>query len=99
MPLYVAKYNGELCDLIVDAADADAALEILKAHGVEDEPKGFVELPAGLFLAEVRIEGDEGPKEENPALATDVGMALVPFDAAADFIEAAGEEPTETPAG
>lgn len=85
--MFLAKF-AEANDIVVSGADGDAALRALQAHGVVDTPARLVELPDGLFCAEVRWSDPDGEQDdENPANVAEGGLALEPFDACADWLE------------
>lgn len=90
--LYLAKFK-EVGDVLIEAASPDDALRSLEAHDVADEPIRLVEVPAGVFCAEVQwadpseVEAGESPAGLTAADVADAGVVLEPFEAFADWLD------------
>jgi hypothetical protein len=88
--LFIAKYNEE-ADIVVDARDADHAIEVLEDNG-QDRPVELREMPVGVFVVELyAADGrDEEEDEEvvNLANYSQTGIAFEPLDRAAAYFAA-----------
>lgn len=97
--IFLAKFKtpeGEdaaIADVFIDAADGDEALEALRRHDIDDDVVRLVEIPPGVFCAEVRwadedagdVEAEED--EQNPANFSEAGVVLEVSEALANFLE------------
>lgn len=96
MPLYIAKFGEELADVILEAPDGDGAIEALRRHDVDGTPKRLIELPSGLFCAEIRWVDEHalaealGEEHDDDAAGGD-DPALLPFDGLAKFLDVEDE--------
>lgn len=92
MPLYVADYETR-APLIMHAASPEHALAMLETIK-EEPPRAFHEVPDGTFIAELYVEDDDSEVESyaerdeipNPANHSQVGYAIEPLEAFADWL-------------
>lgn len=88
--IFLATY-AEANSILVDATDAEDAQARLRAEVPDASPLMLFPIPVGVVLAEVRWPDPPSvvPEDKsNPANFSDAGVALEPFDALADYLEA-----------
>lgn len=89
--LYLAKFKDSNA-VFTYGNDDEQALLALREAGITDTPRQLVEVPPGLFVAEVQWADDDAPEHDedsppNPANAALNGVAFEPFDALIAFLE------------
>ena len=90
--LYFAKFAGDLTPVLVGGSDDKiAAARVYELTGVT--PVTLTEIPDEMCCCEVRLAGDAPEADDNPADATESGVALEPFDDFAVWLEEVDREP------
>jgi hypothetical protein len=91
--LFLARFQGDISPILVDAATPDRALERI-AEETDDVPAELHPVPAQSLMCEVRFADPEGQEAEgNPGNATMTEIALDPMGDFAEWLSETDDQP------
>lgn len=97
--LYLARFATDLASLLIDAESDEDAIVIATNHA-EEAPAEVRGLPSGMLVCELRIADPIGNEEDdNPANATESGVALEVLEDAAAWLADVEDQEIPPPPG